>query len=292
MEAAEVLLQDSWLPERMQRERGREQGVCLFIASQYNFCITAYSQSSEFSCMWQMWIWSPKEWRFLFIHSAGISAKVSPSALQTRLASCWKKKPPPSLPRGYFTESLSSQTVQQQHRSILPSVVLCQLSCPDCFWEQVPFASPICCFYPQLAFVGWWAARYRPAGTSSSPLEDHKCVLSWHPPGVEHMVPAHTFHLQWPQSHLPEEIQLFSKEKGLLLWNWSNVNQSEDGNFHNRCIDNLTTPFWDIQGCESSLLLSVTFRLLSHLLGPFNLCKGNLKSCQRAMRWISSCRRF
>lgn len=61
------------------------------------------------------------------------------------------RSPPPPLPWGYLTEIPSGQPVQQQHRSILPSVELCQLSCSEYFWEQVPFASPICCFHPQLA---------------------------------------------------------------------------------------------------------------------------------------------
>lgn len=93
-------------------------------------------------------------------------------------------------------------------------------------------------------------------------------------------------------SHLPEEIQLFSKERGLPLWNWSNINQSVDGDFQNSYLDKLTTPFCPIQGCESSLLLSVAFHLLFHLLGALHLSKDHLKSCQRAMKWISSCSRF
>lgn len=141
------------------------------------------------------------------------------------------RNPSLRLPWGHFTEGPSSQPVQQQHRHILPSVVA-SWAAQTVSGNRWLFASPICYFHPQLDLAGWWAGRKRLAEISLSSVEDQKCVHSWHPPGVDHMVPAHMFHLWWPQSHLPEEIQLFSKERG-LLWNWSHINQPVDGDFQN-----------------------------------------------------------
>lgn len=112
--------------------------------------------------------------------------------------------------------------------------------------------------------------------------------------------PLPAFHLWWPRPHLHEEILLFSKERGLLLWNWSDINQPVNGDFQNCYTGKLTVLIMRFCAClaysgmwiPSSFLPSVTFRLLSCLLGPLNLCKDHFKMCQRAMKRFSSCSRF
>lgn len=252
----------------MQRARRLDGAGCVFIASWCTFCITARSQTSRFSCVGRVSSQSLTGWRFLLIWGAGTPAKVSSAALQMRLGPCWQTSP---FPLSQETWPFSSRSRAFCHMFCLASWAAQAVSRNKCLLPALSAASSLS--RPQQDDKQRATNLLRPL----LPLRSRSVSHSWHPPGVNHMVPVHMLHLRWPWSHLHEEIPLFSKER-VLLWNWSNTNQPVDSDFQNCFTDKLpvlTTWFWPSLAYSGmripSLLLSVIFRLVSHLPGPLNL---------------------